>query len=79
MRIKYDNLGIDVEIIGGFRINEKEYAVCLYDDSDKNSKIVIVELIKENGDVHVKDIPEDEIDFVLSQYEKIEKAIMEVK
>lgn len=76
MKLQYDGLIIDSEIIGGFKINEKEYAVCSYADSNNNYKIVIVEVVRDGKELKTKKIPADEIDFVLSRYKELEKEIL---
>jgi len=79
MKINYNNTLVDTEIIGGFKINEKEYAVLSYIDSNNNAKIVIVEVYKNGDKLEPKDIPEDEIDFVLEKYKEIESKLLEDK
>ena len=79
MKINYNDKLVDTEIIGGFKINNKEYAVLSYIDSDDNAKIVIVEVYKNGNQLEPKDIPEDEIDFVLEKYKEIESKLLEEK
>lgn len=79
MKINYNNTLVDTEIIGGFKINEKEYAVLSYIDSNNNAKIVIVEVYKNGDKLEPKDIPENEIDFVLEKYKEIESKLLEDK
>ena len=79
MKINYNNKLVDTEIIGGFKINNKEYAVLSYIDSDDNAKIVIVEVYKNGNQLEPKDIPENEIDFVLEKYKEIESKLLEEK
>ena len=79
MKINYNNTLVDTEIIGGFKINEKEYAVLSYIDSNNNAKIVIVEVYKNGDKLEPKDIPEDEIDLVLEKYKEIESKLLEDK
>lgn len=76
MKFKYGELTIEAEIIGEFKINEKEYVVCSYADSMENYKIGIVEIVRKGNDVEVKDIPDDEIDFVLKKYKEIEEHLL---
>lgn len=77
MRIEYDNMLVDTEIIGGFKINDKEYAVCSYADTNQNYKIVIVEVVKNGDEIITKNIPNEEIDLVLETYKKIENKLLE--
>ena len=79
MKINYNNTLVDTEIIGGFKINEKEYAVLSYIDSNNNAKIVIVEVYRNKDKLEPKDIPENEIDFVLEKYKEIESKLLEDK
>ena len=79
MKINYNNILVDTEIIGGFKINDKEYAVLSYIDSDNNAKIVIVEVYKNGNQLEPREIPEDEMDFVLEKYKEIESKLLEVK
>lgn len=79
MKINYNNTLVDTEIIGGFKINDKEYAVLSYIDSNDNNKIVIVEVYKNGDKLEPKDIPENEIDFVLEKYKEIESKLLEDK
>ena len=77
MKIEYNNKIVDVEIIGGFKVNQKEYAVCSYEDSDDVYKIIIVEVVRDGGSITTKNIPNDEIDLVLETYRKIENKILD--
>ena len=79
MKINYNNTLVDTEIIGGFKINDKEYAVLSYIDSNNNAKIVIVEVYRNKDKLEPKDIPENEIDFVLEKYKEIESKLLEDK
>ena len=79
MKINYNNILVDTEIIGGFKINDKEYAVLSYIDSNHNAKIVIVEVYKNGNQLEPREIPEDEMDFVLEKYKEIESKLLEVK
>ena len=79
MKINYNNTLVDTEIIGGFKINDKEYAVLSYIDSNDNAKIVIVEVYKNRDKLEPKDIPENEINFVLEKYKEIESKLLEDK
>ena len=77
MKINYNNTLIDAQIIGGFKINEKEYAVLSYIDSNDNAKIVIVEIYRNGNNLEPREIPENEIEFVLEKYKELETKIME--
>lgn len=76
MKINYSGLNIDVEIIGGFKLNDKDYAVCSYADSSDNYKIVIVETVRTGDKIEVKEIPDNEINVVLDRYRELEKHIL---
>ena len=76
MKINIGELNGDIEIIGGFELNGKEYAVCSYIGVDEVSKIVIVETYKEGDNIKVKEIPADEMSLVLSAYKEIEKKLL---
>lgn len=76
MKIEYDNKSINTEVIGGFKINEKEYAVCSYDDGDANYKIVIVEVFREGDKIVTKNIPNEDMDLVLKTYKEIEDKLL---
>ena len=77
MEINYNNTIIETEIIGGFKINQKEYAVLSYIDSNEIAKIVIVEVYRNGNELKSREIPKDEIDFVLEKYKELESKIME--
>lgn len=77
MKIEYNNMIVDVDVIGGFKINNKEYAVCSYSDSNDNYKIVIVEVIRDSNGIGTRNIPSDEIDFVYEAYKKIESELLD--
>ena len=76
MEINYNDTIIKTEIIGGFKINEKEYAVLSYIDSNEIAKIVIVEVYRNGNELKPRKIPKDEIDFVLEKYKELESKIM---
>ena len=77
MKIEYENMTVDAEVIGGFKINEKEYAVCSYEDTNENYKIVIVEVLRDGERIITKDIPNEEMNLVLETYRKIEDKLLE--
>ena len=76
MKIEFNDVVVDAEIIGGFKIGEKEYAVCSYADSNENYKIVISEIVRDNGVIMTKNIPNEEMDLVLETYRKIEDKLL---
>ena len=78
MKINYNGKEILVEVIGGFSFNNKEYAVCAYMDVD-TQKIVIVETYNDETGKHTRDIPPEEIDGVLEQFNHIKEELMEDK
>ena len=75
MKFEYNNKIIDVKVIGGFKLNKKEYAVCSYDDKE-NSKIVILEIYKENDIIKTRKIPKEDINIVFNKYKEIEEKIL---
>lgn len=75
MKLNYNGTMIDTEIIGGFKINQKEYCVCTYGDGNNNYKIIIMEIIRENNNFKVKEIPKEEIEIVYSKYKEIEETL----
>ena len=77
MIINYEGMEISVQIIGGFKIEEKEYAVCSYVDSNENYKIVIVQVVRSGNDMQVKNIPNEDMDFVISKYNEIKAKLLE--
>ena len=72
---------LDVEIIGGFEIQdlEKSYVLCSYDD-DENSEeafVVIMEVVNNEDGMNLVSIPDDEMDAVLAFYQSMKKALLE--
>lgn len=76
MKINCRGLNVDVEIIGGFKLNNKEYAVCSYADSDDVYKIVIVEVFRNGDKFETREIPDNEVELVLEKYKEIENQIL---
>ena len=75
MKVNYNGLEIEVSIIGRFKINDNEYMVCDYIEKD-NSKIVIFQIVSEDGKVCVKDIPFDDRELVIEAYMKIQDCFL---
>lgn len=76
MKLKYDGIIMDVDIIGGFKLEKAEYAVCSYLDSEKNCKIVIVQVFKNGNTIKTRAVPEKDIDMVITKYKEIEKYLL---
>lgn len=77
MNLEINGNVISTDLIGGFKVNEHEYAVCSYVDSDGNSKIVITEIVKDGDKVKAKDIPKEDMEFVLARYKEFEAKLLE--
>ena len=75
MKVNYNGKNIEVSVIGRFKINDNEYMVCDYIEKD-NSKIVIFQVVSEDGKIFVKDIPFDERELVISTYMKIQNNLL---
>lgn len=76
MKCIVGNKEIEVEVIGGFKIDEleKEYSICVYDD-DKNSDKVMISIM-EIEDGNLVSIPEEEKEIVLTFYESFKESIL---
>ena len=73
---------ITVSILGFFKVNEldKEYAMySIVDDNpeNKNGAVILGEVIRENNEVKILDILEEEIDLVIATYNEIANQIGE--
>ena len=77
MEIEYNGELIRVDVIGGFKIEDKEYAVCSYVDTQENYKIAIVQVRRDSEGIHAMDIPSEDIEKVTKYYEEIKNKIME--
>ena len=77
MEIEYNGIKTKVNIIGEFKIADKEYVVCSYEDDQNNNKIAIVQIVRDATGTHAVDIPNEEIELVTNYYEEIKKALME--
>ena len=76
MKINYEGKEIEVDIIGRFEINKKQYTVCSYDD-DENQKIIIVETVNDEKGLHIKEIPDEEIETVTNYFNMIKEKLLE--
>lgn len=76
MKLKYNGIKMDVDIMGGFKIDTHEYAVCSYMDSENNFKVIIVEILRDGDNIKTKNIPEKYIDMVISKYEEIKNFLL---
>lgn len=76
MKYMYNNKEIDVEVIGGFRIDElqKEYVLCVYDDN-KESDNVMMSIMEKDGEDLVS-IPDEEKEIVLDFYQSFKESIL---
>jgi hypothetical protein len=72
----YNNKEIDVEVIGGFRIDElqKEYVLCVYDDN-KDSDKVMMSIMEKDGE-NLVSIPDEEKEIVLDFYQSFKESIL---
>ena len=77
MEIEFEGVKVKANIIGGFQIDEKQYAVCSYEDELNNCKIIILQTETDVDTIKTKEIPEEDVDKVMNVYEKIKKEIME--
>ena len=77
MKIEYNGRLIDANIIGEFKINEKEYVVTSYADDQEEYKIVILQVIRNGEEVKTINVPDEDIEEVLSTYESIKNSLME--
>jgi len=75
MKVNYKNKLIDVEIIGSFNINKNEYIVCAYNEETED-KIIILQVERNNGNLSIKDIPNNEKAVVMSTYKEIERKLL---
>lgn len=76
MKYIYNNKEIEVDVIGGFKIEElnKEYVLCVYDDDKKNDKVMIS--IMEICDGELVSIPNEEKEIVFSFYQSFKESII---
>ena len=77
MKIEYNGRLIEANIIGEFKINEKEYVVTSYADDQEEYKIVILQVIRNGEEVKTINVPDEDIEEVLSTYESIKNSLME--
>ncbi len=75
LEVEYNGIKMKADILGEFKVEDKEYAVCSYEDDQDNHKIVIVQIEKKEGIYYTKDIPDEDIDKVLSYYNEIKKKL----
>jgi hypothetical protein len=76
MKCIYNNKEIEIEVIGGFKIEElnKEYVLCVYDDN-KDSDKVMMSIMEINDGVLVS-IPDEEKEIVLDFYQSFKESII---
>jgi hypothetical protein len=69
-----DGKKVNVEIMGGFEIEElkKSYALCSYDDE----AVVIMEIEKNGNEIVIKSIPDDEKEMVVLFYQSLKKEML---
>ena len=81
MKCIYNNKEIEIEVIGGFKIEElnKEYVLCVYDDNKDSDKVLMVILeveLDEFGNRNLISIAEEEKEIVLNCYNAIKQDIL---
>lgn len=81
MKSIVNNKEIDVDVIGGFKIDElqKEYALCVYDDNKESDKVMISIMevdTDEWGNQTLVSILDDEKEIVLSFYQSFKDSIL---
>ena len=76
MKCIYDNKEIEVEVIGGFKIDElnKEYILCTYDDSNDSDKFMMCIMEINNGEL--VSIPDNEKEIVFNFYQSVKESIL---
>ena len=76
MKCIYDNKEIEVEVIGGFKIDElnKEYILCTYDDSNDSDKVMMCIMEVNNGEL--VSIADNEKEIVFNFYQSIKESIL---
>ena len=77
MKIEYNGTNIEVNIIGEFKVEEKNYIVTSYADENNNYKIVILQLIKDGSSIKAVNVKEEDIEKVRNAYEEIKNTLME--
>ena len=77
MEVNYNGLNIESEIIGGFKIEDKEYVVTSYADDASNCKIVILQLIRDENGVKAVNVPDEDIEKVTAVFNEVKETIME--
>lgn len=77
MKVDYNGLNIESDIIGGFKIQDKEYVVTSYADSGENYKIVILQVIKDENGKKAINVPDEDIELVTETFNNIKESIME--
>ncbi len=77
MKIELDGNKMEVNIIGGFQLKEKDYVVCSYEDEKNNHKIVIMQVIEDKNGRHVIDILDSEKEEVIRAYQELKEKILE--
>lgn len=81
--IKYsDGREVKIEVLFTFKVEElgNEYVAYLLNDDGKSeeTEVYISEIIKdENSKLLVKEIPDNEMEVVMTMYEECKKTIME--
>ncbi len=78
MEIEYNGIKMNVDIMGEFKVDENEYAVCSYEDDQDNYKVIIVQVEKVDGKYITKDIPDEEVDKVTEAYKAIKAKLEEM-
>lgn len=81
MKTIIDGKEVNVEVIGGFRVEDldKEYVLCTYDDDKESEKVLMVILeveLDEFGNRNLVSIPDEEKEIVLNCYNAIKQDIL---
>lgn len=76
MKYIYNSKEIEVDVIGGFKIEElnKEYVLCVYDDDKNNDKVMMC--IMEICDGELVTISNEEKEIVLGFYQSFKETII---
>ena len=77
MEIELEGKKAKVDIIGGFNFEEKDYAVCTYQDEADNNMLIVLLTEAIGEDIIVKPIPDEDVEKVTECFNKIKKEMLE--
>ena len=77
MKVNYNGIQMEANLIGKFKIDKAEYAVCSYEDDKNNNKIIIFQIEEKDGKIITKDIPQSDIEKVKKCFEEIKEKLLE--